>query len=516
MTTSPSRLSPKLPLPMGGDPETERLTRRSPSTAAQPDDAQFPQGQCRYILMVADLKGQRCGCVTFSHNKSLPGATCECGHLACFHMNTADVPSPGKNQDEIVLLRRRVHELEQRTNLSSEQPEWDHFSQRLSQVEDSLEKHQEEIRGEIKGSYKNVSVAWQLVTQMQQRLATFEKNQRIQSEQLQRAGKELEDLRNRNLELLEAEEMLEERIEKLESTETLPSPAPEPPSRISGMDASSPLGESSVGRRRRSSAHRPEQPVTTIESRHVAQHNVPSATEPDPSAGSWTIHVSLLPSKGQPFPFEKDTNAYKRCLSRGLQRMVAVEGSDATAFVSAVSRAFKDILGRRAWEPLQAKLCDARRLEGLPMLRALDPDLAQLDFDARFIRKYCAVCDVNGRMESMYVTTSHGSLSWPAIRCLPTFVEGLESSWDYDRHLDGTEGEDAEVGDKDAQYQPLGKLLITQPSPSSPLKRDAAEMQAGHLTKGLCLSEDDGPRTKISRTYMPELFEVRRGVEAAL
>lgn len=502
---------------MGGDLETQRSTRRSPSTLSQPDDAQFPHGQCRYILMVADLKGQRCGCVTFSHNKSLPGATCECGHLACFHLYSADAPSPTKNHDEIALLRRRVHELEQRSNPSPEQPEWEHFSQRLGQVEDSLEKHQEEIRGEIKGSYKNVSMAWQLVTQMQQRLANCEKNQRIQSEQLQRAGKELEDLRNRNLELLEAEEMLEERVEKLENTETLPSPAPEPRLGISDTDAlSSPIA-AGVSRTRLSSARRSEQPATTNASRYVAQPNVAVTTEAHSPGGSWTIHVSLLPSKGQPFPFEKDTNAYKRCLSRGLQRMVAVEGSDATAFTSAVSRAFKDVLGHRAWEPLQAKLCDARRLEGLPMLRALDPDLAQLNFDAPFIRKYCAVCDANGRMESMYVAMSHDSLSWNAIRSLPVFVEGLESSWQYDKHLDSTETEDAEVDDKDARYQPLGKLLITQPSPASPLKRDATEMQASHLAKGLCLSdEDDGPRTKIARTYMPELFEVRRGMEAAL
>jgi hypothetical protein len=34
---------------------------------------------------------------------------------------------------------------------------------------------------------------------------------------------------------------------------------------------------------------------------------------------AWTVHISLLPSSSQPFPFEKDTAAYKRCLSRGKQ-----------------------------------------------------------------------------------------------------------------------------------------------------------------------------------------------------
>merc|ERR1712169_99608 len=39
---------------------------------------------------------------------------------------------------------------------------------------------------------------------------------------------------------------------------------------------------------------------------------------------SWTVHVSLLPTSAQPFPFEKDTAAYKRCLSRGLHQVLVI------------------------------------------------------------------------------------------------------------------------------------------------------------------------------------------------
>ncbi len=46
------------------------------------DDLQLPEGQCRYILVVPGIKGQRCGCVHFTLNKAMPSASCDCG-LTC-------------------------------------------------------------------------------------------------------------------------------------------------------------------------------------------------------------------------------------------------------------------------------------------------------------------------------------------------------------------------------------------------------------------------------------------------
>lgn len=524
MEPFPDNLSPKPPLLMEAKSDSERSLGHSPATAAQVDETQFPQGQCRYILMVADLKGQRCGCVSFSHNKAMPGASCECGHLACFHLSSADVVSPGKNKDEIEVLKRRVQVLEQQADTYSDHRGLENVVHRLSQVEDNLDKHQEDTRNEVKGTYKHISAAWQLVEQLQQRLALFEENQRIQSEQLLRAGKELEDLRNRNLELLEAEEMLEERVEKLESIEALPSPATEPGAQTTGVETLTALFSSGAGRRRRSSGSRLEMPLTTIVSRRVTHMEGREVTGPEakPPSGAWTIHVSILPSKEHPFPFEKDTNAYKRCLSRGLQRMVVVDGADGEAFVAAVTKAFKDVLGFRAWEPLQARLCDARRLEGLPMLRPLTPELAQSEFDATFIRQHCAVCDSNGRMESMYVTVRNGGMPWGSIRRLPIYLGGLEECWEHDRHLDAPE-----AADNNRRFRPPvprnspGQSAVVHSSSTACLKRDAAEMQASSHTSGICVSvETDAtsPRNKVARTYMPkpELFEMRREMEAAL
>lgn len=521
MTPSPSRSPPQLPLSME-DPDPDRLPHRRPSIAAQPDDTRFPQGQCRYILLVADLKGQRCGCTTFSHNQSMPGVTCDCGHLACFHVKSSEAVSPTQGRDDIELLKRRVQALEQQVDPHSEHHGLGNVVHRLGQLEDTLDKHQEEARNDTKGTYKHISAAWQLVELLQQRLAKFEENQRTQSEQLQRAGKELEDLRNRNLELLEAEEMLEERVEKLEGTETLLSPAPEPSSRSFAVEMSLGLSDNTTTSHRQcSSAHQSEFPLPTPISRRITgpdYGSAPGAEAVTPTvSGSWTIHMSLLPSRRQPFPFEKDTNAYKRLLSRGLLRMVAVGGADAESFRTAVTRAFKGALGGRPWEPLQAQPRDGSRSEGLPALRPLDKELVRRDIDAQFICQYSAVCDINGRPESMYLAVSGGTLSWSTIQALPVYVEGLESSWEHDRELDGDEPEDTELSDKDQRLLLKGGQTPAVRSSSPALKRDLAEMQTSTLASSLRLKgEADSHRAKIARTCMSEMFEVRRELEAAL
>lgn len=135
-------------------------------------------------------------------------------------------------------------------------------------------------------------------------------------------------------------------------------------------------------------------------------------------------------------PFERNTKAYQRCLSRGLHRTVAINGEDASSFASAVSKAFGYLLKGRPWMPLQAKLCDAQRLQGLPMLLPLDPAMADSSYDAEFLRRYCAVCDSEGTMDSLYIAMKNHSLSWHALRLAPVYLDGLEASWGHDPLLD--------------------------------------------------------------------------------
>lgn len=62
-------------------------SKASGSHPAQlPNAAVLPTGECRFILLHPSISDQRCCCQGFRRNKSLPGAICECGHQACYHV----------------------------------------------------------------------------------------------------------------------------------------------------------------------------------------------------------------------------------------------------------------------------------------------------------------------------------------------------------------------------------------------------------------------------------------------
>ena len=86
----------------------------SPLQAATIHKAEIvlPKGICRYILLVSPVGGQRCGCLCFSHNLRIHDATCNCGHLACFHSKDPEASSDhGQKLDS---LKSRLRQLEDR------------------------------------------------------------------------------------------------------------------------------------------------------------------------------------------------------------------------------------------------------------------------------------------------------------------------------------------------------------------------------------------------------------------
>lgn len=445
-------------------------------------------------MMIPELKGQRCGCSGFDHNKALPGATCHCGHLSCFHMASSDAPSPGQNRAEIETIKQRLQNLEDSAH-GNDHDRLDDVVARVSELEETVERNKDDALAELKGSFRNSFAAWQMVEQLQKRMKDLEDLYQAQSQQIAQATKDMDDMRNRQLELLDSDEMMEERIEKLESAEPLLSP----PQDASPTDSSFDAIQLSTG-------------ATPELHRQPNPSSIPMTRASSSSASSrpWTIHISLMPSKEQPFPFEKDTTAYKRCLSRGLHRMVAVEGDDAQSFSSAVSRAFASLLKGRPWMPLQAKLCDAAQLKGLPMLRPLDPRLANGQYDRDFIRNHCAVVDSNGKLDSLYIAMQHDTLSWKFLRQSPAYLEGLESSWEHDLYLDQKDEKDPTVlfdyflGTDD--QLPAGAIV----APFGTMKRSVSEVS---FTSGL--DENDAPRTKMPRTCKSGRIELRRGVETA-
>jgi hypothetical protein len=178
-------------------------------------------------------------------------------------------------------------------------------------------------------------------------------------------------------------------------------------------------------------------------------------------------------------PFERNTTAYQRCLSRGLHRMVAVQGRDAASFKQAVERAFGQFLRGREWMPLQAKLCDAATLQGLPMLRRLDdprhphqhhqqgrpPFLlgGSPGCDHEFLRRHCAVVDPHGVIDSLYIAMRRHTISWHTLRHAPVFMDGLEECWAHDALLDTDPFDDADMAVDDEDRPAAGDLTTALP-----------------------------------------------------
>ncbi len=485
----------------------------------QADESQLPSGQCRYIMLVPEIKGNRCACVNFTLNKAMPSASCDCGHLACYHVKTTD---PVTDSQEIEQLKQRVHELEkdkdvqlrhlkQQVEILQEQlGREQEIVVRVSGLEDVVDKSKEEVSQEIKASYRNLTRAWNSIGEVEHQSKIHQEHFHHVDNRLLEIDAELQRLGQRQLELVDADIALEERLDNLEDAE-ITTPSRGRPRRKSASDSTPPSDPSFIHARRRRSSESIAgyQGPTSGPTSAPAPMDLPLRSVPGADA-LWTVHVSLLPTSSQPFPFERDTNAYKRCLSRGLHQMVAVSGSDADSFVTAVTKSFAGVLKGRAWMPLQAESCTAEQLAGLPMLRPLELNLLNEKYDLDFLRKHCAVCDANGKIDSLYISMRFDSLSWHFLRRAPIWMDGLEESWRFDHFLDSNDPFDDD--ERDNMTRPSAGDILPLPS----LKRAASEMsRSSSFGSGATATEGEGSRPKIPRIITLSNIEVRRGVKSS-
>lgn len=370
------------------------------------DETHLPHGECRYLLLHPEVRGQRCACVGFTLNRSTPGSSCDCGHQACYHV-TAKEERPTE-REEIEGLRQQIQRLEEL--LEQERDGVKHkLTARLGELEEHVDKCKGEIESEIKTAYWGIEGLWHNIDKLQRQArshddridALIDANQAIQDD--------VQALQKRVIEVDDASMLLEERLDNLTSD----------PTRLSlKQESSSP----STGEVRRENASTEIQPIDN-----------------DIVSKSWTAHVSLLPEASAPFPFEKDSLKYKRALSRGLHRMVAIPGPDSQSFTRKISSEFAPLLRGRQWMPLVAKICDAKNLRGLPMLRQLEP--SQIDenlYDLDFLKKNCATLDVHGNILDLYIAMRDHNFSWAELQHSPPFIEGLEACWNHDAILDGS------------------------------------------------------------------------------
>jgi len=435
-------------------------------------------------------------------NRSIPGSTCDCGHQACYH--TPDKDAGLVERQELEALKEKISLLEEELD-RERRSDRGGLVDRLGRLEELVDKTKAETETELKTMYRGISGLWHNVGLLNKRTPYYDDRIEGLVDDVQRMG-------NRLIEVDDASIRVEERVETLENI------APSEPAISRRRRASTPpstIMESGTMEDDNAEACPREgrMPLHLVISQEPAHVQLFRARVASVGSGSqaWTVHISLLPTSSQPFPFEKDTAAYKRCLSRGLHQMIVIPDSDSESFRTAVNEAFAEILQGRPWQPLVARICDAKNLRGLPMLRQLPDNLLGSDYNAKFLQNHCAVVDESGKILDLYIAMSEDTISWAELKDIAPFKPGLEASWTYDPYLDGpaleTDGSGGQAQDVTEKRPAAGDIL---PAWSPSLKRNASEISRtpsfGSSTDG------EGSRAKMRRQTTVEV--VGRQAEA--
>jgi len=440
--------------------------RREKARAA--DESHLPKGDCRYILLHPEVKHLRCACVGFALNRSIPGSTCDCGHQACYH--APNMEDNSVERQELQALREKVNMLEEELDRERHGGRGG-LVDRLGRLEELVDKTKADHDDQFKTVYRGISGLWSNVGALKQRTTTYD-------DRIEGLADDVERMRTRLIEVDDASMKVEDRVEALENSTTpvasgvsrrRKASTPPSPGYDDATDCSVKSEETVITSRSGSRI-----PLHLVRAEDVSDIQRFRERVASVGAGSqaWTVHISLLPTSSQPFPFEKDTAAYKRCLSRGLHQVVVIPDTDSVSFRTAVNNAFSEILRGRPWLPLVARLCDAKNLCGLPMLRQLPEYLVGDNYDARFLQEHCAVTDESGKILDLYIAMLEDTISWAELKEVTPYTPGLEASWFYDPYLDGPCMDDCTSSHSPDASRPAAGDIITNWSPS--LKRTAS------------------------------------------
>lgn len=469
---------------------------------AREEDSHLPKGDCRYILLHPEVKGLRCACVGFALNRSIPGSTCDCGHQACYHIPDKDGGSV--ERQELEALKEKICRLEEKLDQERYGARAE-LVERLGRLEEDAEKGKVETDTEMKNMHRAMGGLWHHISLLEKRTPQYE-------DHVEGILDHVERMRNHFIEVDDASMKLEDRVEALENASThiaaargRQRKASTPPS-VAPDETEEPLIKSVPA-----NSSFPLQLVNNDEPSHIKLFRERVASVGSGSQ-AWTVHISLLPTSSQPFPFEKDTAAYKRCLSRGLHRVVAIPDSDSHSFRTAVNEAFAEILRGRTWHPLVARICDAKNLRGLPMLRQLPDSLIGSDYDEEFLQRNCAVTDETGKILDLYIAMSDDTISWAELKEVSHFLDGLEASWGYDPYLDGpyleNDGSDtlAQDSGNQAKRTPAGNILPPWSPSNTRLKRK--ESKISRAPSFGSSKESESSRAKLRRQCTSATVEV--------
>jgi len=378
---------------------------------------------------------------------------------------------------------------------------------RLGRLEESLDMSTAETESQLKNMYRGMGGLWQNVGLLQKKTTHYDDHIERLVDGQERICHQLEEVDDASMRLEDRVESLENSSMPDSSTRSRRRKASTPPSMCPGSisDVATVSDEPTS-----TSYLNTRLPWNLITSQHQIQSFRERVASVGSGSQSWTLHISLLPTSAQPFPFEKDTAAYKRCLSRGLHRVVAIPDTDSHSFVTAVSEAFADNLRGRPWHPLVARLCDAENLRGLPMLRQLPEQLVGSDYNVEFLQNNCAVCDESGKIIDLYIAMSEDTISWAELKEVSKFMDGLEASWIYDPFLDGPE-DATEVLAPDSSRPAAGDILPAWSPSSARQSMKRKESEISRTASFGSSSEAESSRAQLRRRTA---VEVGRRAEA--
>lgn len=466
------------------------------------NDSFLPKGDCRYILLHPEVSGQRCACVGFALNKSIPGSTCDCGHQACYH--STDKENQPVERQELEYLIGKIQSLQDQLDRERHGGRGG-MVDRIGYLEETSEKTKAESDAEFRNIHQRNKGVWESLVVANKKLSSFDDKIESVADNVHHHKSRIEELDDANMRLEDRIEMLERAHHDIPFTRRRKASTPPSAVMSPGSPRMSEAGQSTISVETRI-PHRflSSEDTATVQKFRERVASVGSGSQ------SWTVHISLLPSSYQPFPFEKDTVAYKRCLSRGLHQVIVIPDTDSDSFNTAVNVSFADMLRGRAWEPLNAQICNAPSLCGLPMLRRMDQHLIGMDYDADFLRRNCAVCDDGGKILDLYIAMSEDTFSWADLKALSPFKEGLEEAWIYDALLDGPERESSQdLVDGTSEKRPrpaAGDLYV--PAWSSSLKRAASEIS--RTSSFGSTTDAEAARAKLRKVAALELLALRQ------
>src|SRR5579871_3775025 len=184
-------------------PQTTLVHLSRPPLAVK--EPRLPRGECRFILPDVEPDGsrQRCTCVSFSLNSSIPGAQCGCGHQAWHH-----IAEPANNyvpiEDHIAVVDRAKRLEESIRRLQEE----------LSREKRERERVENSFTEFTRGNYKSLACLKFYVDDKVEalRITQDDKLEGI-LDRAQSANDEVEKLKARFVDLDEASMRLEEKVD---------------------------------------------------------------------------------------------------------------------------------------------------------------------------------------------------------------------------------------------------------------------------------------------------------------